>query len=85
VSGCYRFTTAAGDVFTLYDWKATALYYGEEEGWPSRDEFWADPEPVELNIGDLGEENEDGLNLGATAFREWLLERYRGHGSELAN
>jgi hypothetical protein len=85
VSGCYRFTNAAGEVFTLYDWKVTALYHGEENDWPTRDEFWAIPEPVELNIGGSGEENEDGLNLTATAFREWLLKQYRGYQSGLVN
>src|SRR5438132_7923718 len=85
VSGCYRFTNAAGDVFTVYDWKATTLYYGESDDWPTPEEFWADTEPVEMSTGGHGEENDDGLNLAATAFREWLLEQYRGYTSGHVN
>lgn len=85
VSGQYRFTSSAGDVFTLYDWKETTLYHGEDSDAPSPAEFWADPEPCVLSIGGSGEDNDDGLNLAATAFREWLLELYRGYGSRDAN
>lgn len=85
VSGQYTFTSPAGDVFTVYDWKETTLYLGEHSGAPTPAEFWADPEPRAFGIGGFGEDNDDGLNLAATAFREWLLELYRGYGSRDAN
>ena len=85
VSGCYRFTGPDGAVFTVYDWKETALYLGDNSGAPTPAEFWADPHPRELNVGGHGEDNDDGLNRPATAFREWLLELYRGYGSRNAN
>jgi hypothetical protein len=81
VSGFYRFTSNAGEVFTLYDWKATTLYYDADPAWPTPEEFWAGTEPVPFGIGGHGEENEDGLNLGATAFREWLVKRWLGYAS----
>ena len=85
VSGQYTFTNRAGNVFTLYDWKSTSLYLGREDGAPTPEELWADEQPRVLNIGGSGEENDDGLNLPATAFREWLLEQYRGYHSGLVN
>jgi hypothetical protein len=85
VSGQYTFTGPAGDVFTVHDWKETTLYLGDDSGAPTPDELWSDPEPRELSIGGFGEENSDGLNRPATAFREWLLELYRGYGSRDAN
>lgn len=85
VSGEYVFTGPGGDVFTVHDWKATTLFAGDADGWPTPEEFWADPEPWEFTIGGFGEDNEDGLNLAATAFREWLLEQYRGYSSAAVN
>lgn len=71
--------------FTVYDWKETTLYLGDDCGAPAPAEFWADPEPHALSIGGFGEDNDGGPNRAATAFREWLLERYRGYGSRDAN
>ena len=82
ISGRYTFADAFGNVFTLYDWKSTTLY---EDGAPTPDEFWAEGEPQTFHLGGAGEENDDGLNLPATAFREWLLKEYRGYHSALAN
>lgn len=85
VSGQYRFLDGRGDVFPLYDYKTTTLYLGGDADAPTPAEFWASPEPYPFNIGGRGEENDDGLNLPATAFREWLLRQYRGYGSGLVN
>jgi hypothetical protein len=85
ISGRYKFTDDRRHVFTLYDWKSTTLYLGCESDAPTPDDFWAEDEPREFNIGGSGEENDDGLNLPALAFREWLLEQYRGYPSGLAN
>ena len=85
VSGRYTFTDDRGSVFTLHDWKSTSLYLGADSGAPMPEEFWADEEPYHFSIGGRGEENDDGLNLPATAFREWLLEQYRGYHSALVN
>ena len=71
VSGCYVFTDQAGNVFTLYDFKATSLSddgagYGEESSAPTPKEFW-------------GNWNSDLLHIGARdqgdveAFKRWLL------------
>ena len=47
VSGQWTFEDENGQVFTLYDWKATDLYgYG-----PSVEEFRADPKPYEFHVG----------------------------------
>lgn len=73
VSGRYTFTDRAGNVFTVYDWKATTLFddgvgEGEESGSPSPEEFWGNWYPETLNIG--GREGGD-----LEAFRRWLLEQ----------
>ena len=47
-SGEYIFTSEAGDVFTLYDWKSTSLY---DEEMMAPEEFWNQSSPVTLNIG----------------------------------
>jgi hypothetical protein len=49
VSGSYVFqNTETGEVFTLYDWKMTDLYFGSG---PSPEELWSSEEEVQLNIG----------------------------------
>lgn len=85
VSGRYTFVGDAGEVFTLYDWKGTTLYHGDESGAPTPAEFWGNRNPETLYIGGRGEENRSGRNPAATAFKEWLLERYRGYRSSLVN
>jgi len=47
-SGEYIFTSEAGDVFTLYDWKSTSLY---DDKMIAPEEFWNQSSPVTLNIG----------------------------------
>lgn len=60
VSGEYVFDNDEGEVFTLYDWKATTLYddYGVT---PS--DFWQEQSAVQFNIG--GKTN-------AFDFVDWL-------------
>jgi hypothetical protein len=65
VSGHYTFTDRDGNVFTLYDWKATSLY---ASGQPTPREFWGNWNPDLLHIG--GHEGGD-----LEAFERWLLER----------
>jgi hypothetical protein len=70
VSGLYAFVDEAGNVFTVYDYKATTLYYGEDgdRGPPTPEEFWADSEPVTLSVGgrDAGDVNQ---------FLQWLFQQ----------
>jgi hypothetical protein len=69
LSGLYTFTNEAGDVFTVYDWKATSRYYGDDDGsWPTPEEFWSEWQPVTLNIGGRDDSDED-------AFTRWLIEQ----------
>jgi len=48
VSGNYTFTSHSGDVFTLYDWKLTNLFYHELI---SPEDFWNQSSPITFNIG----------------------------------
>jgi hypothetical protein len=73
VSGSYTFTDQSGNVFTLYDWKATSLFDdgaepGEESSSPTPEEFWGNWNPDLLHIG--GHDEGD-----VEAFKRWLLER----------
>lgn len=73
VSGEYAFTGPTGEVFTLYDWKATSLFddgveEGEENDLPTPDEFWANPHPEEFHIGGKAKRR-------VAAFKQWLLAR----------
>lgn len=73
VSGQYTFTDGAGNVFTVYDWKATTLFddgSGEREELtpPTPEEFWGNWYPEALNIGGRA-----GGDLDA--FRRWLMEQ----------
>jgi hypothetical protein len=63
VSGLYSFVDGPR-VFTVYDWKATALY---DEDLPSPLAFWNGQSKVCLSIGS----NSDDV----TDFKRWLLER----------
>lgn len=78
VTGHYTFTGDSGDVLTLHDYKQTTLDYGEYSGrdWPTPGPFWAGVEPVEFGIGGRG----DG-----TAFRAWLIGRWRESTSSWGN
>ena len=73
VSGNYVLTDDAGNVFTVYDWKATSLFDDDagEGGWPgppTPEEFWANRNRATLHIGGR-------KGKGFEAFRRWLLER----------
>jgi hypothetical protein len=73
VSGKYVFTDQAGNVFTVYDWKATTLFdggqeEGEESALPTPEEFWGNWNPDVLHIG--GRETGD-----LDAFKRWLAEQ----------
>jgi hypothetical protein len=63
VSACYSFTDGSR-VFTLYDWKATALY---QQGLPSPLDFWTSDKKTILSIGSDREE--------VAEFKAWVLER----------
>jgi secreted protein with Ig-like and vWFA domain len=74
VSGEYVFTDPDGNVFTVYDWKATSLFddgleQGEESSYPTPEEFWGNWNPDELNIG--GREGAGDVQ----AFKRWLIEQ----------
>ena len=84
----FVFATDAGDVFTVYDWKATSLYddgleEGEESASPTPEEFWGNWNPETLHIGGRGADNRGGANPAAAAFKAWLLDQYRGDQSSL--
>jgi len=61
VSGEYVFENKSGEVFTIYDWKATTLYCPDYGVTPS--DFWAETTPVQFNVG--GKTN-------ALDFVKWL-------------
>ena len=63
VSGEYVFSNDRGEVFTLYDWKSTSLYFGP--GAPTPEEFWESDVVHELNIGG---------KTDAKEFIEWFVE-----------
>ena len=69
-SGCYVFADAAGNVFRVYDWKATSLF-DHDEGVvaPPPDEYWAGRGPDTLHVG--GRRGAGDV----AAFRRWLLGR----------
>ena len=61
----YVFTSDAGEVFSLYDSKATSRYAGTTEGFPTPDQFWASNEPTDLHVG--GRQGSD-----VDQFVKWL-------------
>ena len=66
VSGSYTFTDSRGNVATVYDWKATALYDGRPEAdLPTVKAFWALKEPAEFCVGARGV-------VDIRAFIRWL-------------
>jgi len=67
VSGMFFFTNDTGDVFTIYDWKVTTLYCGEDSMCPTPDEFWQD---WDLHTFQIGGNNAKKLSL----FMRWLAE-----------
>lgn len=73
VSGEFVFSNESGDVFTIHDWKATTLYYGEESDAPTPEEFWSSDEVWLFTIGGRGE---------AGDFVKWLVEDLAKHTCE---
>jgi len=72
VSGEFRFTDGGNDVFTVYDWKATSLYYEDDadrqsNGRPKPADFWSSQVPCTLNIG--GRRGTAKIEQ----FKRWLL------------
>jgi hypothetical protein len=66
VSGSYIFTDLQGNVATVYDWKATALYDGSPEtNLPTVGAFWASSEPTEFCVAARG-------TVDIRAFARWL-------------
>jgi hypothetical protein len=79
VTGMYVFTGPKGDVFTLYDWKATSqfddgLEPGEEAALPTPDEFWGNWHPEPLHIGGRSARR-------VAAFKQWLLAKLAEPGA----
>jgi hypothetical protein len=54
-SGDWLFSSDNGDVFTIYDWKATSLY---DSSLPSVEEFRSSPNLVEFSVGGQGDASE---------------------------
>jgi hypothetical protein len=63
ISGEWRFSDDHGNVFTLYDWKATNLYYSD---YPTIMEFRTNDEPQEFHI--VGNDP-----APAKRFKDWLM------------
>jgi hypothetical protein len=68
-SGCYKFTNGSGELFTVYDWKATTLYFGPNSGTSTSEEFWSSEEFDVLHIGGREESN-------PSKFITWLINQY---------
>jgi hypothetical protein len=69
VSRRHVFTSDRGDVFTVYDWKQTTLYHGENSDAPTPEEFWHGRELKFLRIGGKAGSN-------PRPFVKWLLGEY---------
>jgi len=76
ISGMYIFTNDDGEVFTVYDWKQTSLYWGPRSGCPSPEEFWTNDEFVFLSVG--GRRGSD-----VDRFLNWLADRMEDHQADL--
>lgn len=77
VSGQYAFTDGDGNVFTVYDWKATTLFAKQEYepsqivGVPTPEEFWS---KADLELFSIGGRQGKG---DVAKFKEWLLEQVK--------
>lgn len=67
VSGEYVFTDDEGNVYTLYDWKATDVYAYDM---PSARILWGSSKPFEFHIGSRQDAAED-----IEALKTWLAEK----------
>lgn len=69
ISGMYIFTNDKGDIFTIYDWKETTLFWGENSDCLTPEEFWQDDE---LHTFQIGGNNKNKL----TTFMKWLCDEF---------
>jgi len=69
VSRKHVFTSDRGDVFTVYDWKQTTLYRGEDSGAPTPEEFWRSRELKPLRVGGR-------VGSNPRPFLKWLQAQY---------
>ena len=66
VSGEYVFKSKQGDIFTVYDWKATTLYDAEAVMRPS--ELWVNNKPFPFHVGSNLRDGDPGV----AEFRAWI-------------
>ena len=69
VSRKHVFTSNRGDIFTVYDWKQTTLYRGQDSGAPTPEEFWHSRELKFLRIGGR-------VGSNPRPFLKWLQGQY---------
>ena len=72
-TGRYKFRGDDGSLFTVYEYKSTAAYLGDEDDALPPDELWRSRDEQELSIGGRGRYG-DG---SADAFFDWLTGEYR--------
>ena len=72
ISGMYIFSNEKGQVFTIYDWKETTLYWGQDNGTPTPKKFWHSEKPQLLNIG-----GQPGTN--PKPFIKWFIKIYENY------
>ena len=66
----YVFTDEDDNKYTLYDWKETSLYHGEDNGYPSAREFTQSAYAYSFHIGHKGMSK-----ARINAFKAWLKEQ----------
>ncbi len=64
-SGRYVFEGDNGTVFTVYDLKATTLYWGDASGYLTPTQFWSSKEPQEFHVG-------SNNRVQSFKFLDWL-------------
>jgi hypothetical protein len=69
-SGGWTFVSESGEVFTVYEYRCTALSNGRGSGSPTVRQFWSSWEPVKLHIGGARDSDWE-------SFRRWLQAEYR--------
>ena len=70
VTGRYLFSDGVGGLFTVYDYKSTSSYFGDDEGALEPEEFWESDDDQEFSVGGHG----DYLDGSAMSFVAWLLD-----------
>ena len=65
-TGSWSFVSDLGEVFTVYEYKSTKEWLGEQERALSASEFWTSWTPAVLSIG-----GHEGSNV--EVFRQWLM------------